>query len=373
MQPHQKSNKELDFEWAFLSEEEHRTIRTLTQILSWAQPLVEEDGLCTNDVDQVCLERTGAEPKSQRNLLNSFLQSNDGGGSEAIALLPGCFRAGGLALFAGGSQGLLGKSASVDDQQEGNGDPRPANTPQNGSKDLSFPRGERCRVGFTHYEVPPSFVHNALPSFLDLLENRGNQVPPALTLQLTLLLLKHCHVQIGKEARQKSFEDFNLFMTCIGLNRLWERFDFGASSRNFYDIMCLLDEDEPTAGSLNDAVSKMKSPNANEENSSGVAHLTKHKKALFKELLWRLQLISKDEHQESGKIDYNAPRFFYRVLSSLLKKLKVRLNCAKLYQPPKGRQSTFDRAAFGNAIRALVDIVQALWLFVDHFRQVGSP
>ncbi|KIW32740.1 uncharacterized protein PV07_04267 [Cladophialophora immunda] len=368
MQPPKRSDQELDFELDFLSLEEHRTIRTLTQILYWTQPLAESDDEFIEFLGQVCSEPDQAQQDSQHKLLNNFLRSIDGEGSEAIAVLPGRFKASGLALFAAGSQRPLNDLVSVDNRQEGEGGLKPANAPQNGSKGTIASKEERCRVGFTRYEVPPGFVHDPLPSFFDLLQERGGEVPPALTLQLTLVLLKHGQAQIGKEARRKSYEDFSLFITCVGLSRLWERFDFGATSRNFYQIIRLLDEDEPTPASLTDAVRDLKSPRAHEERFSDVARFTEPMKSDFKVLLKKLRLVSGFDYRQSGKIEYDTPRVFYRALSSLLKRLRDTLNCAKLYQP-KGGQSTFDRAAFGDAICALEGTVHLLWRFVDRFRE----
>ncbi|OQU95308.1 hypothetical protein CLAIMM_01534 [Cladophialophora immunda] len=368
MQPPKRSDQELDFELDFLSLEEHRTIRTLTQILYWTQPLAESDDEFIEFLGQVCSEPDQAQQDSQHKLLNNFLRSIDGEGSEAIAVLPGRFKASGLALFAAGSQRPLDDLVSVDNRQEGEGGLKPANAPQNGSKGTIASKEERCRVGFTRCDVPPGFVHDPLSYFFDLQQERGGEVPPALTLQLTLVLLKHGQAQIGKEARRKSYEEFSLFITCVGLSRLWERFDFGATSRNFYQIIRLLDEDEPTPASLTDAVRDLKSPRAHEERFSDVARFTEPMKSDFKVLLKKLRLVSGFDYRQSGKIEYDTPRVFYRALSSLLKRLRDTLNCAKLYQP-KGGQSTFDRAAFGDAICALEGTVHLLWRFVDRFRE----
>ncbi|OAP60074.1 hypothetical protein AYL99_05076 [Fonsecaea erecta] len=217
MRPSQMPSQELDFERAFLGE-----------------LLFERSEAHRAYVDGACSHRVQERQESKHRLLNSFLQSVDGGGSETIALLPGRFRVGGFAFLANGSQWPLEKSGAVDDQEEGEGDLKPISTTPTGLKKPDLAGGERCRVGSTRDEVPSSFMLDPLQTFFDLLENRGYEVPPTLTLQLALSLLKHGHAQGGDAARRKCFEDFALFMTCVGLDRMSERFDFGASNQNFF-------------------------------------------------------------------------------------------------------------------------------------------
>ncbi|KAH0837033.1 hypothetical protein AYO21_08836 [Fonsecaea monophora] len=347
------TQQKLDFARDFLSEEEHRTIRTLTQILSWTQRLAEGGKAHVNFSASICSEAAEAQQNSQHKLLNSCLRSVDGGGSEAIAILPGGFTGRGLTLFAGGAQRSL----------EGN--------VQTDLREPTVSKGERCRVGFTRYTVPPDFVQDPLPSLLDLLGKHGGDVPPALTVQLTLTLLKHAPRQIGQEAQHKAWEDFTVFMTCVGRKRLQERFDFGARARNFYAVFRLRyeDEDEEIPASFAEAVDKLTGPQANEERFNGVAPLPKGNKPELKTFLRKLELISKADHKQSESSEYNAPRFFYGALCTLLRGIEKALNRAKLCQPPWAGQASDDRAAFSKAIHALEGIMRFLWAFVARFRE----
>ncbi|KIW25532.1 uncharacterized protein PV07_08698 [Cladophialophora immunda] len=362
---HPDQHEPLKFEELFLTQEEHFTIRTLSQILKWTESLVRGKEVPHSGYmkkDKKTKEEKQLEHASTYKILNSFCQAINRGGSEVIALLPGPFTGAELTVFSA-------TSTSTENESDETQDLYFTRNPQQNE----FPRARaeaiKYSVDFASYGVPSGFTNDPFGTYLDLVKEYSFKIPFALVPHLALTLLKHAHTQSSKQAGKHAFDNFGLLTMCLGFPRLSARFDLGIKSRNFFQVIMLLDGSPPTSEDFGYLAERLQDQDADSYalgDSMKDKTFTPVQRDLISQFL-RIQLITADAPLPQ-KFDARGRRFLATVLCSLLKLFQDKVKKARDSQPSRNRTTPFNRESYEIAMMSLLKLNQGLWLFFTRFR-----
>ncbi|OAP54033.1 hypothetical protein AYL99_11793 [Fonsecaea erecta] len=348
----------LRFDELFLTEQEHFTIRTLSQILRWTDSLVR--GRDVPHSGYLVVKDDNKDHATSYKILNSFCQTINRGGTEVIALLPGPFTGTELTVFS---------TVSTGNMSDDTHDLFLTRNPQ--QSEFPKPRAEPITysVDFDSYSVPPGFAKDPFGGYLGLLETHSFKIPFGLVPHLALTLLKHAHGEHSKEARKDAFDTFGLFTMCLGFTRLSARLDLGIKSRNFFQVIMLLDGSQPTSEEFRFLAECLQDQDADSyalKKSMKDKPFT-HVQNDFISELRRIQVVPADTPIPQ-KFDAQGRRFLATVLCLLLKLFPVKVKMARGHQPSRDRTTPFNKRSYKRAMVSLLNVHQVFWTFFTRFR-----
>ncbi|KIW85172.1 hypothetical protein Z517_00562 [Fonsecaea pedrosoi CBS 271.37] len=360
---HHSQDEPLRFEDLFLTEKEHYTIRTLSQILKWTESLVR--GSEVPHSGYVTIPKKNRDHSSKYKILNSFCQAINRGGSEVIALLPGPFTGDALTVFGSVSETFASSTEVADSKQ----DLFLTRNPQ--QDEFAGPTLEQIQysVQFHRQQIRPDFTQDPVGTYADMLEKSGHKIPFAVVPQLSLALLKRAHAQPSGESGRDSLKSFGLFTMCLGLNRLCARCNLGVKSRNFFHVLMLLDTGTQPEKEWEDLAKRFQDPAADDLRDKDIRNGEAFTKSQKKFMLYleHLGLIAEGPRMAVA-FDCRGRRLIANVLRVLLQVFKHAIEIVRDSQPSKEKTKPFDMRTYRRSIATLLEANRLLWSFFTRFR-----